>query len=233
MLPPSRNACHSQARRPLRNVSASRGLAHDHAASRCGLRAARVRPCRAAAEAETATAEEDAAETAEDAPPPGPIPYAQDTETFQDVFAFSGALPEVRTGVVKPVLPSGGPAARMAMTAEVTRAGIGAHVVASCFPSPALRVSRRGTAHQGAARGAVPPQRAANLEHLTLWYVCSAACQRPCCNVGLCGGRGRGIRQPREHLAAGGRTPLRRNLLHAAHQRGIHHAKVCQRRSHR
>lgn len=107
--PPLRNACHSQVRRPLRNISVPRGVALDHAASRCGLRAARLRPCRAAAEAETATAEEDAAEAIADAPPPGPIPYAQDTETFQDVFAFSGALPEVRSGVVKPVLPCGGP----------------------------------------------------------------------------------------------------------------------------
>ena len=87
-------------RRPFRTVSASRGLASDHAASRCRTRAARARPCRAAAEAETTTAED--VPDAADAPPPGPIPYAEDTETFQDVFAFSGALPEVRPSDCKP-----------------------------------------------------------------------------------------------------------------------------------
>ena len=59
-----------------------------------------MRPCRAAAEAETATAE-DAPEADSEAPPPGPIPYSEDTETFQDVFAFSGALPEVRPAAVQ------------------------------------------------------------------------------------------------------------------------------------
>ena len=93
-----------------------------------------MRPCRAAAEAETVAAEEEtAAGTADDAPPPGPIPYAQDTETFQDVFAFAGALPEVRSAVGNPDLGFPGAAARMARIAE--GCGLGYYTIMALHPS--------------------------------------------------------------------------------------------------
>ena len=99
-----KGACVSQVRRPLRNVSATHSSAHDFTASRRKLWPARRQRCRAAAEAETTTAE-DSAEADEEPPPPGPIPYSEDTETFQDVFAFSGALPEVLLRTIRPPTP--------------------------------------------------------------------------------------------------------------------------------
>ena len=91
-----------------------------------------------------------------------------------------------------------------------------------------------GTAPQADAREAATslPRRRLTVRRMTLLCVCIAACQRSDRDVGLRGGRGRGVRQSREHLAAGGGTPLRGDLLHAAHQRGIHHAEVRQWRPH-